>query len=52
MDDRDQLIYDACYLWTLSILRQLERAKRITAAELERIRRLSEQHYHPSIILL
>ena len=48
----DQLILDACYVWSVNILRQLEQAKLITAAELERIRKLSEQHYKPSLILV
>ena len=48
----DQLIADACYIWTISILKQLEQAGYITAAELERIRRFSKQHYQPSIIML
>ena len=52
MDPTDQLIFDACYIWSLNILKQLEKAKLITAAELERIRKLSEQHYQPSIIVL
>jgi len=47
----DQLIADACYVWSVNVLKQLEKAKLITAAELERIRRLSEQHYRPSLIL-
>lgn len=46
----DQLIFDACYIWTLSILKQLKTARLITAAELERIRKLSEQHYQPSLL--
>ena len=48
----DQLIFDACYVWTLSILKQLEKAKVLTAAEIERIRKLSEQHYRPSLIIV
>ena len=48
----DQLVADACYVWNLSILKQLEKANLITDAELERIRKLSEQHYRPSLILL
>ena len=52
MQLEDQLILDACYVWSLNILKQLEKAKLITAAELERIRRLSEQHYRPDIIVL
>ena len=48
----DQLIADACYVWSVNILKQLEKAKLITAAELERIRRLTEQHYKPSLIIL
>ena len=48
----DQLIFDACYAWSISILKQLEKAKVLTAAEIERIRKLSEQHYQPSIIML
>ena len=48
----DQIILDACYLWSVNILKQLEKAKLITAAELERIRKLSEQHYQPSLIML
>ena len=48
----DQLILDACYVWTLSILKQLEKAKMLTAAEIERIRKLSEQHYRPSLIIV
>ena len=45
----DQLIADACYIWTISILKQLEQTGFITAAELERVRSFSEQHYQPSI---
>ena len=48
----DQLIADACYVWSVNILKQLERARLITAAELERIRKLTEQHYRPSLIML
>jgi len=48
----DQLIADACYIWSINILKQLEQAKRITVAELERIRKLSEQHYQPSLVML
>ena len=48
----DQLIADACYIWSVNILKQLEKAKLITAAELERIRKLSEQHYRPSLIVV
>jgi len=48
----EQLTQDACYLWSLNILKHLEQAGLITADELERIRRLSEQHYRPSLILL
>ena len=48
----DQLIADACYVWSINILKQLEMAKLITAAEMERIRKLSEQHYRPSLIML
>ena len=48
----DQLIADACYVWSVNILKQLEKAKLITAAELERIRKLSEQHYRPSLIIV
>ena len=48
----DQLIADACYVWSVNILKQLEKAKLITVAELERIRKLSEQHYQPSLITL
>jgi len=48
----DQLIADACYVWSVNILKQLEKAKLITAAELERIRKLSEQHYRPNLIML
>ena len=46
----DQLIADACYVWSVNILNQLEKSKLITAAELERIRGLSEQHYQPSVL--
>ena len=49
---KDQLIADACYVWSVNILKQLEKARLITAAELERIRRLSGQHYQPGLILL
>jgi len=52
MKTDDQIIFDACYVWSLNILKQLEKAKLITAAELERIRRFSEQHYRPDIIVL
>ena len=52
MKTDDQIIFDACYVWSLNILKQLEKAKLITAAELERIRKLSEQHYRPSLITL
>ena len=48
----DQLIADACYVWSVNLLKQLEKAKLITAAELERIRELSEQHYQPNLIML
>jgi hypothetical protein len=48
----DQITLDACYLWSVNILGHLEQAGLITAAELDRIRRLSEQHYRPSLILL
>jgi hypothetical protein len=48
----DPLILDACYVWSVNILKQLEKAKLITAAELERIRKLSEQHYQPNLITL
>lgn len=47
-----QLVQNACYLWSVNMLRQLERANLITAAELERVRKLSEQHYKPSLIIL
>jgi len=47
----DQLTLDACYLWNINILKQLEKSKLITAAEFERIRKLSEQNYQPSLIL-
>ena len=52
MNPTDQLILDACYIWSVNILKQLEKAKLITAAELERIRNLSEQHYQPSLLML
>ena len=48
----DQLILDACYVWSVNILKQLEKAKLITVAELERIRKLSEQHYRPNLIIV
>jgi len=48
----DQLIADACYVWSVNILKQLEKTGLITAAELERIRKLSEQHYKPSLVML
>ena len=48
----DQFIADACYVWSINILKQLEKAKLITAAELERIRKLTEQHYRPSLIMV
>lgn len=48
----EQLIADACYIWSVNILRQLEQAGLITTDELERIRKLSEQHYRPSLIML
>ena len=48
----DQLIADACYVWSVNILKQLEQAGLITAAELERIRGLTERHYRPSLIML
>ena len=48
----DQLIADACYVWSVNILKQLEKARLITAAELERIRKLTEQHYRPSLIMV
>ena len=48
----DQLILDACYVWSVNVLKQLEKARLITAAELERIRKLAEQHYQPSLIML
>ena len=48
----DQLIADACYVWSVNILKQLEKARLITAAELERILALCEQHYRPSLIML
>ncbi|MCL2817954.1 MAG: hypothetical protein FWD39_06185 [Clostridiales bacterium] len=52
MKTDDQIIFDACYVWSLNILRQLEKAKLITTAELERIAKLNEQHYRPGIIVL
>ena len=52
MKTDDRLIFDACYAWSVSILKQLEKAKLITAAELERIRRISEQHYQSELIML
>jgi len=48
----DQPVADACYVWSVNMLKQLEKAKLITAAELERIRKLSEQHYRPSLVML
>ena len=48
----DQLIADACYVWSVNILKQLEKARLITAAELERISKLTEQHYRPNLIIL
>ena len=48
----DQLVADACYVWSVNILKQLEKAKLITSTELERIRKLTEQHYRPSLIIL
>ena len=48
----DQLIADACYVWSVNVLKQLEKARLITAAELERIRGLTEQHYKPSLIIV
>lgn len=46
----DQLIQNACYIWSVNILKELEKAQLITRAELEHIRKLSEQHYQSSLI--
>ena len=48
----DQLVADACYVWSVNVLKQLEKTKLITAGELERILKLSEQHYRPSLIIV
>lgn len=48
----DQTTRNACYTWSMNMLKALEAEKLLTAAEIERIAKLSEQHYQPSLIVL